>query len=250
MSNPLPGLVQLYPTRGCPMACTFCVVPIYYGGHGKSYKSHRQRDPENVCDEIEYLAEKYRGRFNGCFFNEETHNANMEWLTRFAETLIRRRLNGFAYDAMCGYWPFTEESIDLLARAGYQQIRFGVESTSELVGRKIKKTMHLEKLERFMGWCRSAGIQCYGTFQIGAPGSSEETDRATMADLGRWFEEGLMQRWQVSTSTPQPGTPFYKEAIDNGWLLTEDLARFDGFNPVLDYPDYPADRIAAVRANR
>lgn len=248
ISNPAPGLIQVYPTRGCPLACTFCVVPLYYGGHGKSHRSHRTRNPVDVCQEIEYLAAKYGDRFGGCFFNEETHNADMEWLTRFAETLIDRGLNRFVYDAMCGYWPFTQDSISLLARAGYRQIRFGVESTSELVGRQIRKTMHLEKLERFMGWCRDAGIACYGTFQIGAPGSSETTDRGTLEDLRRWVSEGLMSRWQVSTSTPQPGTPFYKQAVDNGWLQTEDLAMFDGYRAVLSYPDYSAASIAAVRS--
>jgi len=56
-----------------------------------------------------------------------------------------------------------------------------------------------------------------------------------------------MQKWQVSTSTPLPGTPFYEQAKREGWLLTEDLSRFNGYNPVLSYPGYPADRIMAVR---
>lgn len=250
MSNPLPGLIQVYPTRGCPLACTFCVVPIYYGGHGNSHRSHRQRNPELVCNEIEALLDRHGMDMNGCFFNEEAHNANVDWLERFARTLIRRQLDDLTYDAMCGYWTFTQPLVELLGTAGYRQIRFGVESTSEQVGKAIHKTMHLEKLESFMTWCRDAGIDCYGTFQIGAPGSSEATDRATLDDLNRWAQTGLMQRWQVSTSTPQPGTPFYAQARDNGWLVTEDLSRFDGERAVISYPDYPADRIEAVRSGR
>lgn len=240
------GVVQLYPTRGCPLACTFCVVPTYYGGHGKSHRSHRTRNVEDVCDEIEYLAAKYP-TFSGCYFNEEAHNANVEWLVSFAETIIRRGLNCFQYDAMCGYWTFTEEIINLLGRAGYRQIRFGVESTSEVVGKTIKKTMHLERLEALMDWCKAAGIGCYGTFQIGAPGSTEATDIDTIENLARWIREGRMQKWQVSTSTPQPGTPFYTQAKQNGWLVTEDLSRYDGWQPVIQYPHYPAERIYAVR---
>ncbi len=243
-----PGMVQLYPTRGCPLACSFCVVPTYYGGHGKSHKSHRTRNADDVCDEIEYLAGKYGDRFGGCYFNEEAHNADVEWLTEFAETLIARGLNRYQYDAMCGYWTFTEEIINLLAAAGYRQIRFGVESTSAAVGKSIGKTIHLEKMEQLMHWCKAAGIGCYGTFQIGAPGSTEATDRATMQDLARWQRENMMQKWQVSTSTPLPNTPFYAEAKRQGWLLTEDLNHYNGFNAVLSYPDYPAHRIQAVRA--
>lgn len=249
ISNPvLPGLAQMYPTRGCPMACTFCVVPIYYGGHGKSHKSHRQRDPHKVCDEIESLAAKYGDDFKGCFFNEETHNADPFWFLNFTATIVERGLNGFTYDAMCGYWNYTEPMVEAAAQAGYKQIRFGVESTAEQVGKAIHKTIHLDRLERFMGWCKDRDVACYGTFQIGAPGSSEATDRRTLEDLRRWVDAGLMGRWQVSTSTPQPGTPFYQQAKDNGWLLTEDLSQYDGLRAVVSYPDYPADRIEAVRA--
>ena len=245
-----PGTVQLYPTRGCPLSCTFCVVPTYYGGHGKSHKSHRTRNVENVCDEIEYLAAKYGGRFRGAYFNEEAHNANVEWLTSFAEALIRRRLNKYQYDCMAGAWTMTEELTALLARAGYRQFRFGIESTSEQVGKSIKKTIHKEKIENLLGWLKKYGIGAYGTFQIGAMGSTEAIDLATMADLRRWVQAGLMQKWQVSTSTPQPGTPFFAQAKAKGWLVTEDLNYFNGYNAVVNYPNYPAQRIQAVRNGR
>lgn len=51
----------------------------------------------------------------------------------------------------------------------------------------------------------------------------------------------------MSTSTPQPGTPFYAQAKQEGWLLTEDLSYYNGFYPVLSYPEYPAERIMQVR---
>lgn len=241
-----PSVIQMYLTRGCPMSCTFCVVPSYYGGHGKTAKSHRQRDVGDCCDEIEYLADKYPS-FRGAYFNEEAHSANPEWLASFCEELIRRGLNRYQWDAMCGMWSFTEDLVKLCAEAGYTQIRFGVESTSEAVGQAIKKSLHLDKMERFMQWCKKYGIHTYGTFQIGALGSNEEIDRRTLADRDRWFQQGLMQKWQVSTSTPQPGTPFYEQCKREGWLVTEDINLYDGVRAVVSYPNYPAERIQAVR---
>jgi len=241
------GTVQLYPTRGCPLSCTFCVVPTYYGGHGKSHRSHRCRDAENVGDEISYLAERYAGRFSGCYFNEEAHNADVEWLVSFCEMLIRRGLNRYQYDAMCGAWVMTEELTALMARAGYRQFRFGVESTSEKVGRSIKKTIHKDLIENLLGWLQKYNIGAYITLQVGAMGSTEETDLATLEDARNWIRRGLVQKWQLSTSTPQPGTPFHAQAKANGWLVTEDLNHYNGWNAVVSYPDYPHDRIQAVR---
>lgn len=241
-----PAMIQLYATRGCPLSCTFCVVPTYYGGHGKSHRSHRCRSVEDVCDEIEYLAERYPN-FRGCYFNEEAHNANSEWFVSFCETLIRRGLNRYEYDAMCGMWPFTKELVQLAKAAGYRQIRFGLESTSEQVGRAIKKTIHRDKTETFLGWLQAAGIGAYATIQVGAMGSTEASDQQTITDVKEWIQRGLIQKWQLSTSTPQPSTPFYEQAKREGWLQTEDINLLDGYRANVSFPDYPAERIQAVR---
>lgn len=241
------GMAQLYATRGCPLSCTFCVVPSYYGGHGKSHRSHRCRDVGDVCDEIEYLAARYGDRFKGCYFNEEAHSANPEWLASFCEELIRRGLNKYEFDAMCGMWTFTPDLVKLCAAAGYKQIRFGMESTSEKVGKAIKKTIHKDKTEAFLGWLKDAGIGAYCTIQVGAMGSTEESDLATIRDVKDWIRRGMIQKWQLSTSCPQPGTPFWTLSKKNGWLLTENPEYLDGYRAVVNFPNYSSDRIQAVR---
>lgn len=238
--------IQMYLTRGCPLSCTFCVVPTYYGGHGKTSRSHRVRDVEDCCDEIEYLAHKYPS-FKGAYFNEEAHSANPEWLASFCEALIRRGLNKYGYDGMCGMWTFTPDLVKLCARAGYRQIRFGLESTSAQVGRAIHKTIHKDKTETFLGWLKEAGIGAYATVQVGAMGSTEESDRQTIADVKAWIGRGMIQKWQLSTSTPQPSTPFYAQAKESGWLTTQDINLYDGVRAVVNLPDYPAERIQLVR---
>lgn len=241
---------QMYLTRGCSLACGFCSVPNYYGGHGKSFKSHRGRDVEDCCEEILYLKAMYGDRMKAAFFNDEAHNANVEWIVSLCEEFIRRGMkdkHNLRFDAMCGYWPMTEELVKLMATAGYNQIRFGLESTSIVVGKKIGKAMHLGKLENFMGWLKKYGVHGYATIQIGASGSTEETDRQTIADVKKWIAAGSISKWQISTSTPQPQTPFYQECLRNGWLTTTDFSLYDGYRAVVNFPDYPAERIQHVR---
>jgi radical SAM superfamily enzyme YgiQ (UPF0313 family) len=244
------AIVQMYLTRGCPLACSFCTVPNYYGGHGKSHRSHRCRNAEDVCEEILYLKAMHGGRMKGAFFNDEAHNANVEWLVELCEAFIRHDMKdkyNLRFDAMCGYWPMTEELVKLMAAAGYNQIRFGLESTSIVVGKKIGKAMHLGKLENFMGWLKRYGVHGYATIQIGAAGSTEETDRQTIADVKKWIAAGSISKWQISTSTPQPNTPFFQECEKNGWLTTTDFSLYDGYRAVVNFPDYPAERIQHVR---
>lgn len=244
------GVIQLYASRGCPLSCNFCIVPSYYGGHGKSHRSHRGRDVNDVCDEILYLKHKYGDRMGGLYMNEEAHNANVPWLVSLCEEFIKRGMkdkHNLRFDAMTGYWTYTEELIALMARAGYNQIRFGVESTHEPVGKKIGKTIHREKIEQVMRWCKKHGIHCYGTFQVGCLGSTEQTDRKTLDDLRQWIREGLMEKWQVSTSTPQPSTPLYEECKREGWLVTDNINLYDGINAIINRPEYPAERVLAVR---
>jgi radical SAM superfamily enzyme YgiQ (UPF0313 family) len=223
------------------------VVPSYYGGHGYSFSSHRCRNVDSVCDEIEYLARKYEGKFSGCFFNEETHNANAEWLEIFADTLIKRGLDAFHYDAMCGYWTFTERLVRLLAKAGYSQIRIGIENLSEASGKAIGKRIIPEKLAKVLEWCKSAGIWVYGTTQMGAPGSTFESDVATLETLIELKANGLIRTWQNSISTPQPGTPMYEQARKENRLLTEDGSLYDGNHVVMEIPGYPKEKIEEVR---
>jgi len=244
------AVIQMYLTRGCPLACNFCSVPGYYGGHGRSHKSHRCRNVEDVCDEILYLKAMYGDRMKAAFFNDEAHNANVDWLVELCEAFIRHDMknkHNLRFDAMCGYWPMTEELVKLMAAAGYNQIRFGLESTSIVVGKKIGKAMHLGKLENFMGWLKKYGVHGYATIQVGAAGSTEETDRQTIADVKKWIAAGSITKWQISTSTPQPNTPFYQECLSNGWLTTTDLSLYDGYRAVVNLPDYPAERIQYVR---
>lgn len=245
-----PGMIQAYFSRGCPLACGFCSVPSYYGGHGHSHKSHRVRDVDDVCNEILYLKSKYGDRMGGIYANEEAHNANVPWLVELCEAFIRHDMKGkhnLRFDGMCGYWPMTEELVKLMAAAGYNQIRFGLESTSIVVGKKIGKAMHLDKLENFMGWLKKYGVHGYATVQVGAIGSTEETDRQTIADVKQWIAAGSISKWQISTSTPQPNTPFFRECEKNGWLTTADFSLYDGYRAVVSYPNYPAERIQYVR---
>lgn len=48
-----PGVAEVYGSRGCPHACTFCDINKFYG------RRYRSRSPENIVAEMSSLLDKY-----------------------------------------------------------------------------------------------------------------------------------------------------------------------------------------------
>jgi hypothetical protein len=64
------------------------------------------------------------------------------------------------------------------------------------------------------------------------------------------LKKGLLYDMQISICTPQPGTPFFRDAAAAGCLGTFDWKQYDGGrNVIQSYPDYPAAEIRAVVAH-
>ena len=70
------------------------------------------------------------------------------------------------------------------------------------------------------------------------PGETVDTIKKTIA-----YEERLgADSAQVSKAVPYPGTPLYKWAIENGYLVTDDYAAFDGASKaILSYPNLSSE---------
>ncbi len=244
-----PGLkyrqIQAYASRGCPMGCNFCVtVDLYY--HGE--KNWRPRDIDDIVKEIKYLREKYP-RMEGIFFDEEVHTLKKSFNIELSKALIKEGLSDLHYTAMGLYSTLDGETLEWMARAGYDQIRIGIETIDESSAKKmgLGGKYRPDKLMDVLRAAKEVGIDIYGTFTVGGMGSTEESDRRTIAFMEELLKEELLWELQVSICTPQPGTRFFKEAGAKGYLKASDKKDFDGTKgAVVSYPDYPAERIEKV----
>lgn len=232
--------IQFYTSRGCPMECAFCAaVTVYYGR-----PNWRPRPAVDVVDEMEHLLRRYP-EAEGFFIDEEEHNSNAKRLREIAAEIRRRGLTP-KIDAMSLYACFDRETLEILRDAGWYKIRVGVETASEKIaqGMNLGRKFDLERLHKVLGWAKDLGIHMYGTFSVGGPGSTREEDLKTAALIREITAGGLMRDIQISINTPQPGTPFYLRAKEEGWLLHENWPLYDGGNrAVVSYPDYPAEEI-------
>lgn len=237
-----PNQVEVFASRGCPFQCVFCVCANLYYQKPK----WRPRAVESVIEELKYLKHKYP-RLEAIFFDEEIHNANPKFILELCQAIVREGLNDLKYQAMCGVWTLTREMLRAMKAAGYYKIRFGIEAVDESVLKSLNKRLNIDKVTEAMVIAKEEGILTYGTFTFGAPGATRETDEATVEYIRRLLDEELLWEFQTSICTPQPGTAFYKQSQEEGWLIETDPERFDGATKaVVSYPHYPAASIEEV----
>lgn len=237
---------EVFASRGCPLSCSFCVS----GGGGLYYPkpNWRTRSPASVVAEIRHLRERYPG-MQGVFFNEEMHNARKSFVLELCAAIRAAGLDDLRYQAMCGYWSLDPEQLAAMKAAGYYKLRLGIESVSQATLDGMNKRIRPDGIAQVLRWARAAGLKVYGTFMFGAPGSTAATDEQTLAAIRAYAREGLLEDLQVSIATPQPGTRFYHQAREEGWLQATADADFDGNRcAVVSYPHYPSAAITAMHA--
>jgi len=235
--------IEFFTSRGCPMACSFCVaVYVYYQG----IRKWRHRRIPSIIAEIKYLKRKYP-EMEGLFIDDEAHNSSYRFVLDLCRALSENELSNLKINAMCGAWTITLETAKAMAEAGYYKLRLGIETagdkTAEMIGAKID----LQRTIRALEILRDVGIKVQGTFTIGTMGSTEEEDRRTIEFACEMAKKGLIQEYQVSISTPMPGTPYFRWAEEKGYLLTREWSAYDGsIASVVSYPHYSAEDINRV----
>jgi anaerobic magnesium-protoporphyrin IX monomethyl ester cyclase len=234
--------IQMYASRGCPRRCNFCAAATLYYDE----LNWRPRQIKSVVDEIKYLSEKYP-EMEGVFFDEEVHNIRSDFNTGLAQAIKAEGLDNLKYEAMCEYISLDKNALKEMKEAGYYKIRFGIETGSDLVAEKMTlgKKHNLKKLKEILEYGKDIGMLFYGTISVGGLGSNEIEDGKTVDLVNELAYKGWLDEIQVSINTPQPGTDFYRHAIENSLLKTGlNMDDYDGNRHiVVEYPNYSAEQI-------
>ena len=228
--------IQAYASRGCPFHCNFCVC----GNLSYEKPNWRSRDIDKIIYEIKHLKQKYP-IMEGIFFDEEMHNMKKSFILDLSDSIIKNGLDNLKYNAMCAYFCMDGDMLEAMKRAGYYKVRIGIETASRDVAllADMKQKYNRTTLENVLKTAYEIGISVYGTFTVGLRGADYEKDIETGEMLKSYVKSGWIKDVQVSINTPQPGTPFYKWADENGFILTKDWNKYDGgARAVVDRPNY------------
>jgi len=208
-------------SRGCPYGkCTFCMRT------GLLYEKYRRRSVENILDEVEFLYKK--SPFKKALFVDDNFAQGEEWVIRFCDALIQRRLK-FRWICSARVDTITRKMIKKMAEAGCTLIRYGIESGNQDLLDCIKKGITIQQVKEAIKITKESRIRALGSFMLALPGESPEMGKRTIrfaVDLGLDFAQFL-------TARPLFGTKMYELCKKEGKLLDRSYESHDHDNSTL-----------------
>jgi len=229
--------MSLYTGRGCKSRCTYCLWPQTISGH-----NYRTRSVKDIAAEIAY-AQKEFPEIKEFFFDDDTLTDNIEHVEALALELGKLGVT-WSCNAKANV---PRKTLEILKANGLRLLLVGYESGNQKILNNMKKGVRLDFARKFTRDCHDLGILIHGCFIMGLPGETQDTIRETMA----YAREINPKTIQVSLPATYPGTFLYKQAMENGWLqtdeVTEGLVTDNGTQEsILSYPHLDKEEIFAA----
>ena len=201
------GLVQT--SRGCPFDCIFCSQRLITG------RRFRYRSAENVIAELEFLIHDCQQE--SIMFVDDFFTANPKRVMELCALMRQRIKKKVSFGAQTRADVLTPEILREMRSAGFENLSFGFEASSDELLNMIGKKETLAQLIKGTHMAQQEGFNVEGVYIFGFPNESFE-DRlrcfrmATKLDLGRARFNNL---------TPYPGTQIYHMAKESGKLIIQ-----------------------------
>ncbi len=220
--------------RGCPYKCTYCVAQSYYG------RKIRLRKPRVIVDELVHLRNTYG--VEDFFFWSESFTIVKTAIKKLCREILDRDLK-IRWVCNSRVDNIDLELLQLMKKAGCWMISYGIESGEQAILDSIKKDITIEQIREAIRLTRKVGFQIAGHFVLGLPGETLESLRKTY-DFACSLDLDYAQFYCAS---PWPGSEFYRQAKENGWLASENWSDYEQDHSVTDYPGLSASQITAFR---
>jgi radical SAM superfamily enzyme YgiQ (UPF0313 family) len=210
---------------GCPFACDFCSVVRMFG------RRVRSRTIDDVLNELA----SYRHRGAVFFYDDNfvvdkrrtkallramiEHHLTPPWSAQMrAEAVYKDKRSG----------ELDHELLTLMRDSGCKMVYCGFESVNQATLENYNKRQSVQDVRTSIHAFHHYGIHVHGMFVLGADTDDDATGQRTVEFA---LENGI-DTVQFLMLTPLPGTPFYNRMVDEGRLITDDWALYDGHHCV------------------
>ncbi len=207
--------------------CTFCSWTTIY-------PRFKVRSAESLLDEIGMLIDKYNVRE---VFDDSGSFPVGKWLENFCVGMIDR---GYNQKVRIGcnmrFGSLDQGKYELMKKAGFRYVLFGVESASQQTLDRINKGIKVNDIVEGCKMAKRAGLDPHLTLMIGYPWETKEDAMATVALVDGLFRSGYADTLQATIVVPYPGTPLFQQCQGDGLLRTEQWDDYDMRQAVMETP--------------
>lgn len=209
--------IDLMTGRGCAWGlCTFCLW-VHSFIPGRIYNT---RSIENVVEEFNFVKRKIP-KVRSIMIQDDT--LTEQRAVELSEALLKANVK--ILWSCYARADMTYESLALMKKAGCRNLHVGYESANPRVLRNIKKGITVEKMTKFTGDAKRAGLRIHADFAIGFNGETIEGIRKTI----EWAKKLDPDTAQFQLVNPYPGTPFY-EFLKKNNLLKDTEPNYPGLS--------------------
>lgn len=157
-------------SRGCINQCDFCPTYNYWG-------SWRGKNAENVVKEIEYLIQKYNTK--KIIFLDDNATANRKRMQEISNIIIKKKIN-IRLGCLASINTYNKETFELMYKAGFRWIHFGIESGSQKVLENNNKNFNIDYAKKVIKEIKQMGYRVRTSFIFDLPTTKKEDMKKTI----------------------------------------------------------------------
>lgn len=215
-------------TYGCPYSCSFCVVPVLFGGR------FSKRTAQDIVDEFRYVIEN--DNIQQITLWDEGTTFEKQFIIDLCDRLIEMRksenpkLKNFVWTTRSTTALLDDDVVKKLALSGLSGITLGIESFDEDILDTVEKEISLETNFKAIKLLTKYNIISIGHIILGHLSDTKESVERTIDGA---INSGLNFA-QFYCAVPYPGTKLYNSAIENNLIRVTDLTKYELSNPIMD----------------
>lgn len=188
--------VSLITARGCPYTCTWC-------SHSVFGETHRRRTPQDVADEVAWIAGRYRP--DQLWYADDVFTIHPRWFLQYAGELKKRGLK-IPFECISRADRLSPQTIEALAEMGCYRLWIGSESGSQRILDAMQRKADVEDVQAKTRMLQAAGIEVGMFIMLGYEGEEMADIEATADHLKKSNPDVFL----TTVAYPIKGTRYYQ----------------------------------------
>lgn len=157
-------------SRGCINKCDFCPTHNYWG-------NWRGKNAQNVVKEIEYLIQKYNTK--KIIFLDDNATVNKKRMQEISNSIIEKKIK-IKLGCLASINTYDKETFELMYKAGFRWVHFGIESGSQKVLENNNKNFNIDYAKHVIKEVKQIGFRVRTSFIFDLPTTTKEDMEKTI----------------------------------------------------------------------